>query len=88
MSARRPTVGPAADPRMTPTTPVRPTPVATSSTPQRRRCAACHEGRRADLLESDLGMGVDVAADRSEFRVTIDDLGQQFHEVLRFDPET
>ncbi len=50
--------------------------------------ALCHEGCRADLLEANLGMSVDVAADRSEFRVTIDDLGQQFHGVLRFDPET
>ncbi len=85
MSARRPTVGPADAPRMTPTTAGPPDTgrhLVDTPAPQVLR----HESRRADLLETDLGMGVDVAADRCElaWRLTI---GRMFHEVLpRFDP--
>jgi hypothetical protein len=62
MSARSPTTLPLSDfrPRIRPTTPVRPIPVATSSTPKERSLSATVAG--AVYRVENLGMTVEVAA--------------------------
>ena len=56
-------VPPALLPRMTPTTPVRPMPVTTSSQPKLLSFSATHAGGAVHVVQQ-FRMGVDVAAAR------------------------
>ena len=65
MSARNPMTGPLPTPRIVPTTPWPPIPVATSMPHAFSRSATT--GRGARHVEAELGMGMQVAADGGQF---------------------
>ena len=83
MSARRPITLPLPlwRPRMTPTTPVRPMPVATSSRPNARSLFGDGRRRAVDVVE-DLGMAVEVAAPGDDVVVEIGETVDDRHSAI------
>ena len=82
MSARRPMTLPAPPlrPRMTPTTPVRPMPVTTSSQPKALSFSATAPAVRCTSYSSS-GMGMQVAPPGGDFGVQIGDAIDDRHEL-------
>ena len=85
MSARSPMALPEADlrPRMTPTTPVRPMPVTTSSQPNSRKLIGDDAGGAMDLVEQ-LRVLMEVMAPGGHFVGEGGDAVDDGHEGIRF----
>ena len=87
MSARRPmTLSPGSRPRITPTTPVRPMPVTTSSQPNSRSFSG-HDARRAMHVVVELGMGVQVPPPGGDLVGECGDAVEDGHEDLELEWE-